>query len=462
MKTEKNKSRKNIIERFTKTRKNNKTPINGRVLEKEKEGWKIVEVFGEPFEMGYAHGYLLHDELREIKKTFPFIVKNELKISFSPYVEKSNVLIKPVLKTKYPDLYQEIRGISQGAKKRGLDISVDFLISWNAYMSLQSVFLDDSIETENNNAEKVHRCSAFIATGNATKNGDIVMAHNTHTHFAEGRFMNIVMYLKPSRGIPFMMQMAAGFIASVTDWFLTEAGIIGCETTIAYTNYKPSFGSPFFCRIREAMQYGNSLDQYVDIMLKDNAGDYACSWQFGNVNTGEIMLFELGLEHYNVQRTKNGVYYGMNSAIDYHLRSRETEDNSIFDPTRPTGSRNYRLHHLLNEKYYGKITTDNAKVILSDHYDMSLLRTQMNGRSICKHREHVPPIEGQKVKPVGAVDGKVVNSKMAKKMEFLARFGCSCGRDFRKSDFLKKHPEYEKWRPYLVDFPKTEWTRIGI
>ena len=503
MKTQKNKSRKNFskkIERFTKKRKISlfqKKKINGRIVSK-KEGWKTVEIYGEPFEMGYAHGYLLWDDLRQIKEMFPFMVYEDFKIPFSQYLEKSNVLINPILKSKYPDLYEEIRGIVEGAKNRGLIISTDFLISWNAYMSLYSIF-------EKNNKE---RCSAFIATGNATKNGDIIMAHNTHAHFAEGRFFNIIMHLKPAKGFPFIMQISAGFIASITDWFISESGIIGSETTIANTNYKPSFGSPFFCRIREAMQYGNSLDDYVDIMLKDNAGDYACSWQFGNVNTGEIMLFELGLENYNVQRTKNGVYYGMNSAIDFRLRTLETDDNNMFDIMKSNGSRNFRLNELLtlsqnknphlfsgstkcnghsindvicfgnssdfiektpklgvcsskelNETYYGQISVDNAKIIISDHYDSYLGKKQMNGRSICKHQEE--DTEGQVVKPIGATDGKVVNSAMAKKMEFLGRFGSSCGRSFHKDTFLKKYPEYEKWRPYLVDFPKTEWIRLG-
>lgn len=445
MKTKKNNSRKI----FSKTKKHR--PISGKIVSK-KEGWKTVEIYGEPFDMGYAHGFLLSDDLREIKKTFPFLIKIYLKIPFSQYLEKSNLLIKPILKTKYPDLYEEIRGISEGAKKKGVNISRDFLISWNSFMSLYTIF-------ENVNLEK-QRCSAFIATGNATLNGDIVMAHNSHTSFMEGRFMNIVMYLKPSKGIPFMMQTCAGFVASVTDWFICESGIIGCETTIGDINYNPSFGSPFFCRIREAMQYGQSLDQYVEIMMENNAGDYACSWQFGNVNTGEIMLFELGLENYSVQRTKNGVFYGMNSAIDFKIRTLETNDTDFYDIETSSGSRNYRLNELLNKKYYGKISRDNAKTIISDHYDMHLGRSLMNGHSLCKHLEKES--SKKNVNVFGAIDGKVVDSKMAKKMEFLGRFGSSCGRVFNSSKFLKENPKYEKLRPYLRDFPKTKWITLGI
>ena len=65
------------------------------------------------------------------------------------------------------------------------------------------------------------------------------------------------------------MQTSAGLISSSSDWFLVENGIIGCETTISDINYKPIFGSPYFCRIRDTMQYANSLDECKDILLKN-------------------------------------------------------------------------------------------------------------------------------------------------------------------------------------------------
>jgi hypothetical protein len=272
--------------------------------------------------------------------------------------------------------------------------------------------------------------------------------------------MNIIMYVTPSRGHPFVMQTSPGYISSISDWFICESGIIGCESTIAYTNFKPSFGSPVFCRVREVMQYAKTLDHCIQIMLHDNAGDYACSWQFGNVNTGEIMLLEIGLEKYSLQRTTNGVYYGMNSAIDWSLRKTETDDDAIFNPMKYNGARNIRLNDLLNKKYYSKINTENAKRILADHYDVFLGKFALNGRSICNHSERDPPIEDETVIPNGCIDGKVVNTNMAKKMKFIGKFGASCNRVFRKNVFIKKHPEYKKFKPYLRDFPLRKWTTI--
>ena len=257
------------------------------------------------------------------------------------------------------------------------------------------------------------------------------------------------------------MQTAPGYIASGIDWFICSTGIVGCETTISLINYEVKFGAPYFCRIRQAMQYGKTLDEYVEIMLKDNAGDYACSWLLGNIHTNEIMLFDIGLKEHNVERTYNGVYYGMNTTIDFKFRSLETTDNDLYNLETSSGSRNSRLDHLLNKVYYGKINTQNAKKILSDHYDSSLGKNVMNSRSICKHSE----LEYRKNSilsyyPFGSTDGKVVDSTMAKRMKFEGRFGSCCGRPFNAAEHIKKHPEYDKWKGILENIPKNKWTMI--
>jgi hypothetical protein len=64
--------------------------------------------------------------------------------------------------------------------------------------------------------------------------------------------------------------------------------------------------------------------------------------------------------------------------------------------------------------------------------------------------------------PHGAVDGKVTDTNLAKKMTFIGRFGNSCGIPFMKNEFCKKHRQYEKFCPYLKDRPSEEWTEFTI
>ena len=169
------------------------------------------------------------------------------------------------------------------------------------------------------------------------------------------------------------------------------------------------------------------------------------------------MLFELGLKEENIERRMNGVFYGMNSAQGYNLRMKETTDKSHDDETTSVGSRNHRFNYLLNEKYYGKINTKIAKVIMSDHYDEELKKQVLNKNGICKHSENDP---NSKYKLYGSIDTKITTTKLAKKMSFFGMFGPSCGKTFSLKRFLREHPTYKKWELVVNDFKKQSWVLL--
>lgn len=432
--------------------------ICGKIIQENQEGWKILELHGNPYDRGFAHGFMLHKELAVVLKKFPFIVNHEIEVSYRKYLATCKRIITPLVKTHAPEIYQELHGISKGAQMAGQEISVHTLIAWNSLMSMYNYFNYDFTAKQ---STKSQHCSAFLAVGKATKNGKIVMAHNSHSDMVSGSFFNIIIYMTPKDGFPFCMQTAPGYVASGTDWFLCKSGMIGCETTIGDINYQPNFKDghlPYFCRIRQAMQYGKNLNDYTRIMTTHNAGDYAGSWLFGDTKTNEIMLCEIGLNIQNVQRTKDGIFYGMNSAMSFELRSQETNDQDFFDIRTTSGARNVRLHELLYKTYYGKITTENAKRILSDHYSVVLQKNNVpNANSVCVHTYKDADADYY---PHGCQDGKVVDSDMVKHGEFIGRWGSSCGTPFYAKKFVQMHPEYQEWERVLVDYPTKEWTVI--
>ena len=440
------------------SKKNRELPIevSGHIVKQNIHGWKTLCIYGSPYDRGFAHGFLLHEELARTFHTYPFIVEHKPNSKlYLKYIKICNKYIKPVVIRHFPEIYEEIEGIVAGANVRGIPITVDFLLAWNSHSSLQS-YLDPSVKHHSN------KCSAFIATGSATADGQIVMGHTTHTNFIEAQLYNIVLFMIPEKGHPFVMQTSAGFVASVSDWFICSTGIIGCETTIADTNYKPKFGWPFFCRIRKALQYATTLDECAEIMQENNAGDYACSWLFGDINTNEIMLCEIGLEKSNVQKTTSGVFYGMNAALDFELRTQETDDIRWNQPDDSSGARSRRFNELLYDKYLGKISADNAKDILCDHYDTHLHKDIPNKRSICVHSETDGSSEKYSYYMHGCTDCKVVNSDMAKDLEFMGRFGSACGRKFSVKQHIRKYPQYKSWEPYVYDFKSHPWTKISF
>jgi len=444
---------KNNKTRRKRKRENAKAPVVQGSILFMKEGWKVIHVYGDAFSRGYSHGYLLREEMAKIPRILRFVVKHELEISqFTEYKSLCKRLVKPIIKTHFAELYEELQGMVMGANHE--DVSVDTLIEWNCVLSMYA-YVEGKKRGDT-------RCSAFIATGDATTDGKIVMAHNTHSDFVSANTQNIIQYMTPTTGTPFVMQCAPGFIASGSDWFICANGMIGCECTIGDMREKPEFGYPYFCRIRMAMQYGNTIDEYVEKMLDNNAGDYACSWMFGNIHTNEIALLELGKHNYSLKRTYNGVYYGMNSVLDYKVRLLDTNDKDLYDLSTSSGSRNSRLDFLLNKEYYGRLDRHNAKTILADHYDSYTNKTHRSERGLCSHNEVVNEDEEWDYSyPYGCTDGKVVDAKQAANMSFDGRFGSSCGRIFNANKYIDRHPSFESWRGILPNFYDYDWIKIG-
>ena len=183
--------------------------IQGSRAPRMKNGWICVKIEGDPLPRGFAHGYLLALELKRVQKVFPFILKKYYHIPFKTYLSYCAKEITPKIQEYSLEMYEELCGIVAGATAKGIDIDLDFLVGWNSYLSLYSYHKKDGSK------HPLERCSAFIACGNATEKGDVVMAHNTHTDFVTGQVCNIILEIRPTNGHCFRMQTSPVEIVAV-------------------------------------------------------------------------------------------------------------------------------------------------------------------------------------------------------------------------------------------------------
>jgi hypothetical protein len=433
----------------------------------EKNGWKYISISGNPKERGYAYGYICANDFKEIQKMLHFLMYEAYGLKWEFFVEKVSEDFKEMTKNDFKEFYEEMEGIAEGCNAGGCKTSLNEIITWNFYCSIPYWY---SLTSENRVAREggaKDKCSAFIAVGDWTEDGNIVVAHNSFADFIDGQWANVILDLNPTNGHRFIMQTSPCWIWSGTDFFVTSKGIIGTETTIGgFIPYEKKY--PIGYRIRQAMQYGNTLDEYVDILLHENSGDYANSWLFGDTNKNEILRIELGLKYHNVERTTNGFFIGFNSVYDEQIRNFEVMNSGFYDIRRHQGARYVRLSDLMDE-HKGKINIDIAKKIISDHYDVYLLKDNNPcSRTVCSHydldaREYMSQSDRPKpFSPHGALDGAVCDTKLAKKMTFIARYGNSCGIPFNKNEFFKKHRQYERFMPYIKDRPSEPWTEFSI
>lgn len=435
----------------------------------KKNGWTYISIYGKPKERGYAYGYFSAKEFKEIQKMLNFFMYESYGYNWDHFIKEINKSFKHMTKTDFTEIYEEMEGIAEGCTANGCKTDVDEIIAWNFYMSIPywfSIKSDTRGAKEGGSGINAHdKCSAFIGVGEWTEDGKIVVAHNSFTDYIDGQFSNVILDLNPEKGYRFIMQTSPCWVWSGTDFFVTAAGIIGTETTIGgFMSYEKNY--PIGYRIRKAMQYGKTLDEYVDILVDGNSGDYANSWLLGDTNNNEIMRIELGLKYQNIERTKNGYFIGFNAPTDPRIRNIEVNNSGYYDIRRHQGARRVRLTELM-DKYKGKLNIEVAQKIISDHYDVYLLKDDNPcSRTVCSHydidaREYMSQADRPKpFAPHGAVDGIVCDTNLAKNMSFIARFGSSCGIAFDKKEFCKKHIQYENFCPYLRDRPSEPWTEF--
>ena len=427
-----------------------------------RSGWVYLHIEGEPYARGYQHGYLMAPELAEVQRMLRHITPWKTGVGweevFIPGAEEQWT------KWLTPEYADELKGIADGATDAGTPITWQEVLAWNGQHELFDYWWANAQGDwyKQQKADFEH-CSAFIANGDWTTDGRIVIAHNTWQAFPVGQFDNVLLDLVPTDGNRIFMQATPGNIHSGSDYFVTGAGILGTETTISgFSSYIPD-EAPEFLRLRQAMQYADSLDDFVAMMEQDNNGGYANSWLLGDRNTGEIMRFELGLKFSNVERTDNGYYLGFNSATDLRIRNLETKDKSYLDVRTPAGARRVRLTQLLDE-HKGALDVAAAQTILADHYDVYLGEEQPGWRTIDGHTELDPMryVSGLSGRPAfdahGAVDGKVMDSAMSADLSISARWGNSSGLPFIAADYLAAHPQFDYLDGYLKDRPTQPWT----
>ena len=416
----------------------------------DKNGWIYLHIEGKPFERGFQRGYLTADEIDEYLKTVAYMQEFQTAKELDFFVKTASKFFRGKICKEY---VEEMKGMVAGMEKAGKKVTYEEMLFMNGFIDILWYWWPQEKELMSPG------CSAFVATGDATADGKIVMAHNSWSHYALLRFCNIIVDIVPDKGHPILMQSWGPCIYSATDFFITGGGLIGTETTIGGFSGFSKKGNPVFVRARKAMQYANSIDEWAQIMVEDNSGAYANSWLLGDIKTNEIARLELGLKHHSLEKKTNGYFSGSNVTENVKILREETK--AAYDDIRDKCvARRERWKQLMKENY-GNIDVNTAKRMLSDHYDVYLGRERPSSRTICGHFElddGSVPTSKSAYSPGGAIDGKVVDSVMAKSWKFWAKWGSSCDIGFNSQKFLEKHTQYDWLEGYLKDLPAEAWT----
>lgn len=439
-----------------------------RASRQDRNGWAHVKVQGSPYEIGFQEGYLLKDEYEDAIRVYKHMTYEVYGMTYEWFVEQGAKLHKD----KIPEqLIQEMQGMADGLCAAGYEETLDGIIGWNAYYEITGYWWPKYAAEiigkmpEDIMIPRASHCSAIAATGSATVDGRPVLAHESFDDFWSGQYFNVCLDMTPDEGNRIVMQTVPLYIDSMTDYYVTGAGLAITETTLAgFSGYDVN-GVPEYVRARQAAQFATDIDSFVEIINKGNNGGYANAWLVADINTGEIARFEQGLKFQALERTKDGTFFGCNAVFDPRIRNLECKDNGFNDPRQQTGARRQRWMELIDQ-YYGKIDVEVAKKMLADTYDVYLGYNNPSSRCICAHYDVDPQYYADDPAavwnipfyPAGSCDGKAGCAADFENMHMWGRYGRADGVEFDVDAFMREHPLWKWQEGYLKSRPTQPWT----
>jgi len=311
-------------------------------------GWIYLHIEGQPYERGYQHGHLMAREIPEYLERCAALLGD--KEHWRDYRTTANALL---LRGFDHEILEEMRGIADGASDAGArwqDRRIDLMDIVVANVTVEMSALADAVSATPTGLEGLgfdkppyadrkrdtvmDHCSAFAATGSATRDGKMVIGHVTWWPLTLAEQTNVWLDIKPASGHRVLIQSYPGGIESGTDWYQNDAGVVLTETTIEQTPFNIQ-GTPVAFRARMAIQYGSNIDEVVQYLGTRNNGLYTNEWIMGDAKTNEIAIYDLGTHHTRLWRSsKNewfgdtpGFYWGDNNSKDLNVRL-----ENYFDP----------------------------------------------------------------------------------------------------------------------------------
>ena len=304
-------------------------------------GWIYLHIEGAPYERGYQHGHLMAREIPEYLERCAADLGS--KDQWNQYRTTANALF---LRGFDREIMEEMRGIADGASDAGakwLNRRIDLMDIVLANVTVEMGELSSAVGTTATGLEGLSfdkpeyargkrdsvmdHCSAFAATGPATRDGKMVIGHVTWWPLTLAEQTNVMLDIKPASGHRMLIQSYPGGIESGTDWYQNDAGVVLTETTIRQTPFNAQ-GTPVAFRARMAIQYGGNIDEVVQRLGTRNNGLYTNEWLIGDAKNNEIAMYELGTNKTKLWRSsKNewfggtpGFYWGNNNAKDLGIR----------------------------------------------------------------------------------------------------------------------------------------------
>jgi len=373
----------------------------------DRNGITVLKIKGNPYEMGYQHGYLLSRNINYIVKQglegAAAVISKSIDCSFDEALSRMKSGLD-YAKDFFPgEISEEMSGIYDGLKDTGVDsLTLDDILMWNTMYDQWCIYAHpyhwNPVNYKKTGSE-IHNsflsgagCSSFSAWGSASKNGDMIFGKNMDNLDLPGILDNRVCVIaKPSDGYGHS--------------FITHPGMVGIDGGLnnqnlaMMTQYNASIhetmagcGIGIFTRL--ILKHAENTAEAVNI-LKRYPRCTGIAYHFADGKAKTSVVAEASSEQVTVRYPKNeeeyiwtsnhsNCYPGWEGYDGYNMVKDQEKVYALDDTSTistwqdslkilsntvvPAPSRFERYRELINSSH-GEITHETAINILSDRYD---------------------------------------------------------------------------------------------
>jgi pyrimidine operon attenuation protein/uracil phosphoribosyltransferase len=422
----------------------------------ENKGYDIIFLAGSHRDIGKKRGKILRARIEKAIDRFAFTFNKDWGLDWQWLKEFSTKYFKNRIDF---EIEEEIRGMAEGLREAGSKLTEEDILAVNCLFDAES-YLTSIKKKDKEKINKNGGCTSLIANGDYTEDGDYIIAHTTWWRYFTGVNFNHLEIIKPEKGNLFMMQSSPGLLFSGTDFYYNSRGISISETTLDGIKTYNIDGIPIFQRLRIAIEKAADIYEVANIISRGNTGAYANDYLIGDAREKKIGILEIGTYNHVFSVKSNGYYVSSNLVQYPEIRE---ESSIIYDDSINSDNARYaRLNTLVNT--LRPLNIDKTKMILQDHFDVSINGEKPGKNSICGHREIEERLDIFDKKPpffpTGSIDGKITTGAYALSGKGFFKWGKPCGDSFIASDFKSKHPEHAIYFEYLEDIISEPWELI--
>ncbi len=354
----------------------------------ERDGWVYVHLEGSPERIGYQHGVLLAPEIGDLLRVIKPFLEHSTHRDWAFYREASEKMLWPGID---PEYRREIDGIVAGLASKGVSADRWDIVALNANQELPFYYVPwlDRREGKTPTTHAPGNCSALHRHGQ-------LYPGRPDRHRAQ-----CLDELRRRHAVEHHVRHQAGVRLADADGrpagrdrqrrrLRRHVGRNGHHRD--HHHAVRGLGPEGKARVRPCPQGHavRSLDRRVrPIMLDGNNGGYANDWLVGDIKTGEIALFELGLKNHTVQRTQGRLLLRRQLPGISQAPARG-------DPVRPAMTRHPRptpagpAGSSSSPSTRGRSTSTWASQFETDDFDVISHRREANERTLCGRVEVSP------------------------------------------------------------------------